>query len=111
MNFAEHHDPKNRLIGLGFVVGFHILLIYGLVVGLARKGVTLLPPPIETKIIEEVEAPPDEAPPTKPDFVPPPPPSFTPPVLNVAPPPTIAKTITVPKPVAAPKKSVRIPPK
>lgn len=28
-NFAEHHDPKNRLIGLGFVVEFHVLLHLG----------------------------------------------------------------------------------
>jgi protein TonB len=108
LNFAKHHDPKNRLIGLGFVVAFHALLIWGLVVGLARKGIELLPPPIETKIIDEVETPKEEPPPPKPDFVPPPPPSFTPPQLNIAPPAQATTAITMKKP---PAEVVRIPPK
>ncbi len=114
MNFTADgvaNSNNNRMIGLAFVVVFHIILIWGLVYGLARKGVELLPPPIETKIIEEVEAPPEEAPPPKPDFVPPPPPSFTPPVLDIAPPPMAGptKAITANKP--APKAIVKVPPK
>lgn len=114
MNFTADgaaNSNQNRMVGLGFVVGFHVLLIYGLVVGLARKGIELLPPPIETKIIEEIEKPPEEAPPPKPDFIPPPPPSFTPPVLDIAPPPlAAAKAITVTKP-GPPKQIVKVAPK
>ena len=41
---------QNRLVGLGFVVVLHILLVWGLLNGLGRKVVELLPEPIETKI-------------------------------------------------------------
>lgn len=113
MNFTADgvaNSNKNRAVGLAFVVVLHIILIWGLVNGLARKAVEVLPPPIETKIIEEVEAPPEEAPPPKPDFIPPPPPSFTPPVLDIAPPPMAAtQAITASEP--PPKAIVKIPPK
>ena len=104
------NSNQNRAIGLGFVVVFHIILIYGLVTGLARKAIELLPPPIETKIIEEAEKPPEEAPPPKPDFIPPPPPSFTPPVLDIAPPPMAATNAIATKP-AAPKVIQKVAPK
>lgn len=112
MSFAKRKDPKSRALGIVSVVAFHVLLVYGLVVGLARKGIEILPPPIETQIIEEADAPVEEAPPPKPDFIPPPPAAFEAPVLDIAPPPSAApaQAITVPKP-AAPKKAVRIPPK
>lgn len=116
LNFAEQRDPKSRVIGLVSVTIFHVFLIWGLVAGLARKGIELLPPPIETKIIEEVEKPPEEAPPPKPDFVPPPPAAFTPPAIDIAaPPPAQTKAITAPRPVAAPppapKAVVKVKPK
>ncbi len=111
MNFRKHHDPKSRLIGLGFVLGFHVLLVWGLVAGLARETVEILPPPIETMIIEEADAPVDEPPPPAPDFIPPPPPPvFTPPELNIAPPPDVRKTIVPPKPQPQPMPKAEVPP-
>ncbi|MGH8444816.1 MAG: energy transducer TonB, partial [Solimonas sp.] len=62
MEFGQKPNSSRRLAGLVGVVIFHALLIWGLVSGLARKAIELLPPPIETKIIEEVK-PPDEPPP------------------------------------------------
>lgn len=78
----------SRLIGVGFVVTLHALLIWALVRGSADRAAEPSPPPIETRIIEEA-APPAAAPapPPRPDFVPPPPPTFTLPPLDIAPPP------------------------
>lgn len=121
MNFSKHHEPRYRLAGLAFVVVLHVLLVWGLIEGLARKKMEVVPPPLETKIIEEAEAPEAEPPPPQPDFTPPPPPSFEPPMLDIAPPPQIQReTITrppppPPRPAPAPpprrKQTVRVPPK
>ncbi|NKF24225.1 energy transducer TonB, partial [Solimonas sp. C16B3] len=84
-----------RFVGIGAVIVFHVVLIWALVYGLARKAIELLPPPIETKIIKEVK-PPDEPPPPPPPpkLDTPPPPFVPPPEINIAtPPPT--NTITV----------------
>jgi protein TonB len=111
MEFGKRQDPRKRVIGIGGVVIFHILLVYGLVNGLARKAIELLPPPIETKILDEVktdEEPPPPPPPPKLDI--PPPPFVPPPEINIASAPTPTNSITTsnkpappapPKPVAA----------
>ncbi|WP_299696113.1 energy transducer TonB [Hydrocarboniphaga sp.] len=88
----------------------HVLLVWGLVNGLARKAIELLPAPIETKILDEVktdEEPPPPPPPPQLDI--PPPPFIPPPEINIAsaPPPTNAITVThTPPPVAAPPQPV-----
>lgn len=117
MNFAATAggaDANNRFIGFAFVVGFHILLVWGLMNGLARKAIELLPAPIETKIIEEIRPPVEEAPPPKPEFEPPPPPYVPPPDIVIAAPvaPTtaITQTTTVKAP-PAPKPAARFPPR
>ena len=123
MNFADGNEgrSKNRAIGFVFVIGFHILLVWGLMNGLARKAIELLPLPIETKIIEDVKPKIEEPPPPKPEFEPPPPPYIPPPDIVIAqpPPPTQTITTTTVKPVAppapvtpaAPKQNVRTSPK
>lgn len=70
MNFSGRGRSGNRMVGLAFVAGLHALLIYGLLVGLSRNEVEVIPPPIETRIVEEVESAPEPPPP-------PPPPEFT----------------------------------
>ena len=124
MNFAANGSGttnNNRAIGFVFVIGFHILLVWGLMNGLARKAIELLPLPIETKIIEDVKPKIEEPPPPKPEFEPPPPPYIPPPDIVIAqpPPPTQTITTTTVKPVAppapvapaAPKQTVRTSPK
>jgi protein TonB len=117
MNFsaAGHAPTQDRAVGLSFVVVFHALLIWGLVNGLARKAIELLPAPIETKIIEEIKPPKDEPPPPKPDFEPPPPPYVPPPdiVLSADAPVSTASitTTNVKAPPAPPKASTRIAPR
>ena len=95
MDFSNKPQTSRRLISIGGVIAFHLLLVYGLVNGLARKAIELLPAPIETKILDEVkneEPPPPPPPPPKLDI--PPPPFIPPPEINIATPPPRANPIT-----------------
>jgi protein TonB len=91
---AYVHDStflSRRATVLIVIIALHVLLIYGLATGLARKAIELIAPPIQTNIIEEVQQ--HDLPP------PPPPPEFERPPVEV-PPPDI--TIDVPaEPVAS----------
>jgi protein TonB len=107
MEFGQKPDSSRRLIGVGLVIALHALVVWGLVSGLARKAIELLPAPIETKILEEtaqVDEPPPPPPP--PDFDVPPPPFIPPPEINIAqqaPRPTAITTVTnTPAPTPAP---------
>jgi protein TonB len=107
VDFAQQQrNPAKHLVGISIVILMHIILIYALVTGLARKVVEVIKQPLETKIIEEIkEKPPDEPPPPPPKLVVPPPPFIPPPEVNIQAPaqagPTIS-TVTNVKPVAAP---------
>jgi protein TonB len=83
----------------------HVIVIYALVAGLARKVVEVVKGPIEVKVIEEVvkkPPPPPEVVPPPPKMAAPPPPFIPPPEINIAPPPTPAPTITAVTPEAPP---------
>ena len=107
MDYAQtQRNPAKHLAGLAFVIVLHVLLVYALVTGLARKAVDVLKQPLETKIIEEVKAPPppDRPPPPPPKLVVPPPPFIPPPEIQIAQAPaqaTIAVVAPTP-PVPAP---------
>jgi len=110
MEFGQKPDASRRLIGVGLVIALHVLVVWGLVSGLARKAVELLPAPIETKILEEtVQADEPPPPPPPPDFDVPPPPFIPPPEINIAQPPprpTAITTVTdkpAPTPPPAPR--------
>jgi protein TonB len=97
MDYARHQrNPSRHLVGLGGVILFHALLIYGLVSGLARKVVEVVKGPIEVKVIEEVKTPPPppEVVPPPPKLAAPPPPFIPPPEINIAAPPAAAPAIT-----------------
>src|SRR3546814_10902848 len=82
---AQAQDPRRRLIGIGAVVAFHALLIWALAAGLAHKMISILPPPIETRIIEELKTPDEPPPPPPPPALDiPPPPFVPPPEINIA---------------------------
>jgi periplasmic protein TonB len=107
MDYAQRQrDPTKHLVGLTFVFLLHVLIIYALVTGLARKVVDVIKKPIETKIVEEQKPPPPpETPPPPPPKLNTPPPPFIPPPevqISVPPPPTAitAVTNTPPPPVA-----------
>jgi periplasmic protein TonB len=91
MEFSEYeHAPAKKLSGFVVVILLHVLVIYALATGLARKMVEVIKQPLETKIIEEVKPPPPpemEPPPPPPKMTAPPPPFIPPPEVAVATPP------------------------
>ena len=99
MNYAERSESGRRMTGLMFVLLLHVVVIYALVHGLARKIVDVVRNPLETKIVEEVKPPPDKPPPPPPPkLAQPPPPFIPPPEVNIQVPQT-APTITAVTPV------------
>ena len=76
MDYASRQrSPRKHLIGLGLVVALHVLLLWAINSGLARKFVKVIKGPVEAELLEE----------KKPDLPPPPPPP--PPPKNLPPPP------------------------
>jgi len=75
--YVQQNNPRRMAVFAG-IVGFHLLLVYGLVSGLARKVVEVVAPPLVTDIIEEIK--PEDKPP------PPPPPQIERPPVQVPPP-------------------------
>jgi protein TonB len=80
------------MVGFGFVVLLHVVLIWALANGMAQKVMRLVHPPMKVKIEEAPPPPPpkDLPPPPPPSPNLPPPPIFIPPVeVNVTPPPVV----------------------
>jgi len=105
-------DPPisaGRGVAIALVVLLHVVIIYALVTGLARRVVEIVHHPIETKIIEEVKpAAPDVLPPAPlptPKFEVPPPPYIPPPEVHIQQPPPQQAAIVVTTPVKPPAPS------
>jgi protein TonB len=113
VDFAQQQrNPGKHAVGIGIVLGLHLLLGWALLNGLAQRMIEVIKAPIETKIIEEVKPPPPPPPenlPPPPKFAPPPPSFVPPPEVNVNPPPTPTPTITTTT-VAPPPAPVTIAP-
>jgi protein TonB len=77
MAYAQHNSSR-RMAVLGVIIGLHVLLVWGLVNGLARRVIEVIAAPLETDIIEEMQK--DDKPP------PPPPPQMERPPVEVPPP-------------------------
>ncbi len=129
MDFArQQRDPTKHMIGIGFVVLVHVLVIWALLSGLGRTVVEVIKKPLSATIVEELKAPPPPPPPPKkieaPKVKPPPevyvpPPDVPPPVTQEAPvitavtptppvePHVIAPPAPEPPPPPAPKPAVR----
>lgn len=106
-------DPKRQLFGIGSVVLFHVVVIYALVSGLAKKVVDVVRAPIETTIIEEVKPPPKvepPPPPPPPKVELPPPPFVPPPEVTIAEPPPAPFIEVTPTPPPAPVEIAPAPP-
>jgi protein TonB len=116
------------MIGIACVILVHVLVIYGLATGLARKAVEVIKKPLTATIVEEIKAPPPPPPPPKkietPKTPPPPQPYVPPPdipmpttssepvIAAITPtpppePPVIAPPAPPPPPPAPPKPAVR----
>lgn len=105
------------MVGIGFVILFHVLLVYALMSGLAREAVEQIAGPIATKVIEEVRPDVDEPPPPPPPPLEPPPPYVPPPPdfaiapLPASTAPTTAITQVQTQVVAPPPPAVDVPPR
>lgn len=106
MNFAQENQSSSRLTGIGIVIVIHVIIIWALASGLARKVVEAVKGPIDVKVVEEKvkpPPPPEKVVPPPPDMKAPPPPFIPPPEVQVTapPPPTPAITTqsTTPPPV------------
>ena len=111
MNYAQQQrDPRRHFMGIGSVILIHIVLVYALVNGLARKLVDVIKKPLDVSIIEEVKLPPPP-PKTPPPKLAPPPPTYVPPpeVVVAAPPPPQAVVATVQAPPPPPPPVVEAP--
>jgi len=113
MSYAHPRSQSRRLTGVVVTVALHIVLIYALIHGLARKIVEIVTPPLETKIIEEIKPPADKPPPPPPKLATPPPPFIPPPEVNIQMPMQQAPTITAvaPTPPPTPAPFVPTPPR
>ena len=115
MQFGQQQsDYRRRFVGFGAVLLFHLLVVYALVTGLAKKVVDVVRAPIETKVIEEVKKPPpppEVVVPPPPKLEAPPPPYIPPPEIQIAtPPPAPTITATTPTPPPAPVTIAPAPP-
>jgi protein TonB len=115
MQFGQQQsDYRRRVVGFGAVLLFHLLVVYALVTGLAKKVVDVVRAPIETKVIEEVKKPPpppEVVVPPPPKLEAPPPPFIPPPEIQIAtPPPAPTITATTPTPPPAPVTITPAPP-
>ena len=130
MDFAQQQrSPGRHLAGITFVIILHVIVIYALVNGLARKVVDVVKKPLEVKIIEEQKPPPppEVQLPPPPRLAAPPPPFIPPPEVQIQVPPPVntitavtptpppptpvfthAAPVVAPAPVAAPSKNVTV---
>ena len=117
-------DPSRRLTGWIVVVVLHILILWALISGTARKGLEIIKKPLEAAVIQEVIIPPPPPPPPpkqivkQPEIKAPkveaPPPPFVPPpevapqvstapaIVSVPTPPPSPPVIAPPAPPAPP---------
>ncbi|WP_301101014.1 TonB family protein [Propionivibrio sp.] len=109
MSYAqEKTDPRRYLFGIGSVVLVHIVVIYALLNGLARKVVEVFKKPLEVAIIEEVKLQQPPPPPKvlRPQPRPAPPPAYVPPpevaVATTSPSNAVTAVTQVPPPPPAP---------
>jgi periplasmic protein TonB len=91
MNFSQTQTSHGqRWIGLAFVTVLHLLVIYALTAGLAKKVMDVVHPPVETHVIEEAPGPArktDLPLPAMPKLLEAPRPLIAPPQLELTPPP------------------------
>ncbi len=82
LDFSQtERNPAKKFVGIALVTLLHVMIIYALATGLARKVVEVIQQPLETKIIEDIKPPPppDKPPPPPPPKLAAPPPPFIPP--------------------------------
>jgi protein TonB len=103
MEFSQDlRAPGRSATGLATVVLLHVVVIYALATGLARKVVEIVKPPAEVKVIEEIKTPPPP-----PEAPPPPPPKMAAPPPPFIPPPEVAVPVQQTQPAIAAVSNVK----
>jgi periplasmic protein TonB len=106
VSYAHPRASGRRLTAVLATIALHIVLIYALLHGLARKIVEVAPAPLQTMIIEEARPSRAERPlPPPPKLAAAPRPFLPPPELNIQvpqPPPARTAVTAAPKPAPAP---------
>lgn len=103
MDYAkQQRDPGRHLVGIGFVVLIHILVVWALISGLGKNVIQIIKKPLNATIIEEIKLPPPPPPP------PPPPKKIVeapktppPPIETYVPPPEVPVVAPVAPPISA----------
>lgn len=105
-------QTSGRYVGIGIVVGLHIVIGWALASGMARKAVEVIKKPLEAVVIQEVTLPPPPPPPPPPKIVQPPKQVVAPKVQAPPPPPFVPPPeVAAPAPTSAPViESVQAPP-
>jgi len=80
--FQAVQNTPRRFFSLGFVILFHIFVIYAFASGLAQHLVSKLPEEFKAEVVKEV-IPVKPPPPPPPDLVKPPPPFVPPPEISI----------------------------
>ena len=95
MDYArQQRDPARHMIGIGFVVLVHVLVVWALLSGLGSAVVQVIKKPLTATIIEEVKLPPPPPPPPPPPKRIVDPPKVQPPVETYVPPPEVPPPTT-----------------
>jgi periplasmic protein TonB len=64
MDYAQQQrDPMRHMVGLGFVVLVHVLVIWALLSGLGNTVIQVIKKPLTATIVEEIKLPPPPPPP------------------------------------------------
>jgi protein TonB len=114
MDYArQQRDPMRHMVGLGFVVLVHVLVIWALLSGLGNTVIQVIKKPLTATIVEEIKLPPPPPPPPPKKIIEAP---KTPvPVETYIPPPEVVNPTVTPTPppetyVIAPPPVVEAPP-
>jgi protein TonB len=90
------------VVGIGFVILLHILVIWALISGLGQSVVQIIKKPLNATIVEEIKLPPPPPPPPPPPKkIVEPPPKIPPPIDTYVPPPDIPIQTPVAPPISA----------
>lgn len=105
MNQINQNPVPSRLIGIGFVILLHVVIVYMLASGLGHAVVEVIRGPMETEIIDEVKKDEEAPPPPPPEFKQPPPAFVDMPQISIDQPvsnSTAIQNVTNVKPTAPP---------
>ena len=99
MDYArQQRDPGRHMVGIGFVILIHVLVIWALISGLGQNVIQIIKKPLNATIIEEVKLPPPPPPPPPPKKIVEPP-KVPPPIDTYVPPPDVPPPVTQSAPV------------